>query len=98
MNERERLRLKQDGFFAVRGSDRLSVRFSSGGGAFSGSQMAVLGRLADEFGNGKVVISSRLSAEVVGIDPADVDQVKQIADRLGFRRYLEDVGAQPAQT
>ncbi|MGN0287412.1 MAG: hypothetical protein ACI4B6_07065 [Atopobiaceae bacterium] len=88
MNEKERLRLKQDGFFAVRDSDKLSVRFSSGGGAFSAQQMIVLGQLAQQFGNGRVVISSRLSAEVVGIDPTDVEQIKDIADRAGLRRGL----------
>ncbi len=55
MTEKERLALKEDGFFTVRGSDRLSVRFSSGGGSFSADQMIEMGQLAREFGNGKVV-------------------------------------------
>ncbi|MGN1383025.1 MAG: hypothetical protein ACI4W2_09465 [Eubacterium sp.] len=88
MTERERLKLKNEGFFAVRGSDRLSVRFSSGGGAFSAEQLIAIGQMADQFGNGKVVISSRLSAEVVGIKKESIDQIKEISDRAGLYRGL----------
>ena len=88
MTEKERLALKEDGFFTVRGSDRLSVRFSSGGGSFSADQMIEMGQLAREFGNGKVVISSRLSAEIVGIRKEDIGEIKKRADQAGLERGL----------
>ena len=88
MTEKERLALKEDGFFTVRGSDRLSVRFSSGGGSFSADQMIEMGQLAREFGNGKVVISSRLSAEIVGSRKEDIGEIKKRADQAGLERGL----------
>ena len=88
MNEKERLALKEEGFFAVRGSDRLSVRFSSGGGSFSADQLIEMGQLAREFGNGKLVISSRLSAEIVGIRKEDIGEIKKRADQAGLERGL----------
>jgi len=88
MTEKERMELKKDGFFSVRDSDKLSVRFSSGGGYFTAEQMIALGQMAQKFGNGRVVISSRLSAEVVEIDRADMDEIKRQADQAGLRRGL----------
>lgn len=88
ISEKERLELKEDGFFAVRDSDRFSVRFSSGGGAFTGDQLMAIGRLANEFGDGNVVISSRLSAEVTGIRKEDIDKIRELADRAGLERSL----------
>lgn len=88
MNENERLALKQDGFFAVRDSDLLSVRFSSGGGAFTAHQMVVLGEMAERYGNGNVAITSRLSAEVVGIRQPNIEAVKEMADEARLVRGL----------
>jgi dissimilatory sulfite reductase (desulfoviridin) alpha/beta subunit len=68
MNEKERFALKQDGFFAVRGSGKLSVRFSSG--------------------DGNVMISSRLSAEVTGIAAPAIEKIKTAAQKAGLERSL----------
>ena len=47
-----------------------------------------MGQLAREFGNGKLVISSRLSAEIVGIRKEDIGEIKKRADQAGLERGL----------
>lgn len=58
---------KNQGFFNVRGSCLFSARIASVGGSLSAEQLIALGNCAKRFGNGTIVISSRLSAELPGI-------------------------------
>jgi len=59
--------VKGRGFLQNRGTDCFSGRVVSIGGVFSPAQLRALAECAEQFGNGKVIFTSRLSAEVAGI-------------------------------
>ncbi len=59
--------VKGRGFLRNRGTDCFSGRVVSIGGVFSAEQLHVLADCAECFGNGKVIFTSRLSAEIPGI-------------------------------
>ena len=55
------------GFLRNRGTDNFSGRIVSIGGLFSAKDLAAVAECAERFGNGKVIFTSRLSAEIQGI-------------------------------
>jgi len=59
--------VKGRGFLLNRGTECFSGRVVSIGGVFSPDQLRALGDCAEKFGNGKVIFTARLSAEVCGI-------------------------------
>ena len=61
------LSVKGRGFLLNRGTDCFSGRVVSIAGVFTAADLRALAACAETYGNGKVVFTSRLSAEVVGI-------------------------------
>ena len=59
--------VKGRGFLRNRGTDCFSGRIVSVAGMFSPNELRALGDCAEQFGNGRVIFTSRLAAEVVGI-------------------------------
>lgn len=59
--------VKGRGFLRNRGTDNFSGRLVSIGGLFSAKDLAAVAECAERFGNGKVIFTSRLSAEIQGI-------------------------------
>ena len=59
--------VKGRGFLRNRGTECFSGRLVSIGGAFDASALRTIAQCAEKFGSGKVIFTSRLSAEIVGI-------------------------------
>ncbi|MBQ7292344.1 MAG: 4Fe-4S binding protein [Clostridia bacterium] len=59
--------VKGRGFLLNRGSECFSGRIVSVGGNFSPEELRALADCAEKFGNGSVIFTARLSAEIVGI-------------------------------
>ena len=59
--------VKGRGFLQNRGTDCFSGRVVTVAGIFSPEQLRILAECAEKYGNGKVIFTSRLSAEVAGI-------------------------------
>ncbi|MBE6601055.1 MAG: (4Fe-4S)-binding protein [Ruminococcaceae bacterium] len=59
--------VKGRGFLLNRGTDCFSGRVISIGGVFSADALRVLAACAEQYGEGKVIFTSRLSAEISGI-------------------------------
>ena len=59
--------VKGRGFLQNRGTECFSGRIVSVGGMFSPDDLRTLAECAEKFGNGNVIFTSRLAAEVVGI-------------------------------
>ena len=59
--------VKGRGFLQNRGTDSFSGRLVSVAGQFTPAQLRAIAECAENFGCGKVVFTSRLSAEIVGI-------------------------------
>ena len=59
--------VKSRGFLRNRGTDAFSGRVVSIVGAFTAKELCALAECAEKYGNGEVIFTARLSAEVVGI-------------------------------
>ena len=59
--------VKGRGFLRNRGTECFSGRVVSVGGAFTADALRAIAECAEQFGSGKVIFTSRLSAEIVGI-------------------------------
>lgn len=59
--------VKGRGFLLNRGTDCFSGRIVSIGGQFGADALRTIAECAEKYGNGKVIFTSRLSAEVAGI-------------------------------
>lgn len=60
-------KVKARGFLINRGTECFSGRIVPIGGQFSAADLKALADCAEEFGTGKVIFTSRLAAEIVGI-------------------------------
>ena len=59
--------VKGRGFLQNRGTDCFSGRIVTVAGVFTPNELHALAECAERFGNGKVIFTARLSAEIVGI-------------------------------
>lgn len=59
--------VKARGFLLNRGTECFSGRIVTVAGLFSPAELKAIAACAEEFGNGKVIFTSRLAAEIVGI-------------------------------
>ena len=60
-------KVKSRGFLRNRGTENFSGRVVSIGGVYSAAQLQKIAECAETYGNGQVVFTSRLSAEIPGI-------------------------------
>ncbi len=74
------LRVKSLGFLRNRGTDLFSGRIVPVGTVFSAENFKDLSYIAENFGNGKLICTSRQSVEVVGIPFDKIDEAIKYAE------------------
>ena len=67
LTDEQVMSVKGRGFLRNRGTDNFSGRVVSVGGVYDTAALKALSECAERFGNGKVIMTSRLSAEIPGI-------------------------------
>jgi len=67
-------RVKARGFLLNRGTERFSGRVVSYGGVFTAEQMEIIAQCARLYGNGKIIMTTRLAVELVGIPYEKIDE------------------------
>ena len=65
--------VKARGFLLNRGTENFSGRIVPQGSVFTAEDLRTIAELAENFGGGKVVFTSRLTAEIVGIPFDQID-------------------------
>ena len=83
--------VKGRGFLRNRGTECFSGRVVSIGGCFTPDSLRTLAECAERFGNGKVIFTSRLSAEVVGIPFENIPEAEKFMNERGL--YFGGTGA-----
>lgn len=74
--------VKGRGFLLNRGTECFSGRIVSVGGLFKSDDLKALAECAEKYGNGKVIFTSRLAAEIVGIPFEKIPEAESfMADR-----------------
>lgn len=71
--------VKARGFLLNRGTENFSGRIVPAGSVFSAEDLRVIAEIAEKFGSGKVVFTSRLAAEIVGIPYDQIDAACEYA-------------------
>ncbi len=66
-------RVKALGFLINRGTSDFSGRIVPAGSIFTAKELSAVAEIADKFGNGKIAMTNRLSAEVIGIPYENID-------------------------
>lgn len=79
------MRVKVMGFLLNRGTDRFLGRVLAAGTVFSAQNFADLGFIAENFGNGKLICTSRQCVEVPGIPLDKIPEVVEFAAAHGLR-------------
>lgn len=77
--------VKAQGFLRNRGTDNFSMRISVPGTVFSHKDFYNIAELAEKFGNGKVICTSRLCVEIPGIPFDRIEEAKAFANEHGLR-------------
>ena len=68
--------VKGRGFLRNRGTDCFSGRVVSAGGVYSAADLETIAACASTYGNGDVIFTSRLSAEIVGIPFEKIEEAE----------------------
>ena len=76
--------VKGRGFLRNRGTECFSGRVVSVGGAFDASALRTIAECAEKFGSGKVIFTSRLSAEIVGIPFDKIPEAERFVQENGL--------------
>ena len=77
--------VKAQGFLLNRGTELFSGRIVAPGTVFSAQNFADMAELAGEFGNGKLICTSRLAVEIPGIPYDRIQEARQFAAEHGMR-------------
>ena len=77
--------VKARGFLRNRGTDRFSGRVVTVAGLFTPSELRTIAECAEKFGNGKVIFTARLAAEVVGIPFDKIPEAEAFMAKNGLR-------------
>lgn len=85
----EKKRLKGMGFINNKGTDCFSARVLTVNGKLTSAQLTTLSTAAERFGDGHVVFTNRLSAEVTGIPYEEIEE---------FSEYLHENGMETGGT
>ena len=91
INKEEITRVKGRGFLLNRGTECFSGRVVPIGGVFTAQQLRAIAKCAEEYGNGKVAFSSRLSPEIVGIPYQSIPEAEALLAQDGL--YFGGTGA-----
>ena len=76
--------VKGRGFLRNRGTECFSGRLVSIGGAFDTSALRTIAECSEKFGSGKVIFTSRLSAEIVGIPFDKIPEAERFVQDNGL--------------
>lgn len=68
--------VKARGFLVNKGTDCFSGRVVSVAGSFTPDELRVIAECAEAYGNGRILFTSRLSAEIVGIPYAKIPEAE----------------------
>ncbi len=77
--------VKGRGFLQNRGTELFSGRCVAKGAVFTAAEFKTLGEIAEKFGNGKVICTSRLNVEVPGIPFDKIPDAEQYALERGLK-------------
>lgn len=91
LTKEEIMSVKGKGFLRNRGTDCFSGRVVSIAGVFSPSELHALADCAEQFGDGKVIMTSRLSAEISGIPFEKIPEAQAFMASRGL--YFGGTGA-----
>jgi len=76
--------VKGRGFLLNRGTENFSGRVVSIGGVFSSDALRALAECAEKYGSGRVIFTSRLSAEIVGIPFSNIPLAEKFLSDFGL--------------
>lgn len=77
-------RLKGLGIINNKGTDNFSIRVPTVSGIVTSEQMIHLAKAAKEFGNGRVLFTTRLSVEIPGVPYDKIGAVTEFLAEVGF--------------
>lgn len=77
-------RVKGRGFLLNRGTECFSGRVVVAGGAYTSKELEIIARCAEQFGNGQVIFTSRLCAEIVGIPYEKIEAAEAFLAEYGM--------------
>lgn len=83
--------VKGRGFLRNRGTDCFSGRIVTVAGLFTPSELHAIAECSERFGNGKVIFTSRLAAEIVGIPFDKIPEAEKFMAERGL--YFGGTGA-----
>lgn len=72
----QKKQVKGQGFLNNRGTDAFSARIITENGVLNAAQLKNISEVAEQFGNGKVTFTTRLTVEIPGIAYEDIEKVK----------------------
>ena len=78
-------RVKAMGFLINRGTECFSGRIVAPGTVFTAEDFSNIAKLAEKYGNGKVICTSRLAVEVPGIPYEKIEDAQEFAKAHGMR-------------
>ena len=77
-------RVKGMGFLLNRGTETFSGRLVNKNGVLTVEQLAVVQKIAETYGAGRVAMTSRLQIEIPGIHLEDIDKAQALAESVGM--------------
>ncbi len=83
--------VKARGFLRNRGTDCFSGRVVTVAGLFTSEELCAIAECAEKFGNGKVIFTARLAAEIVGIPFDKIPEAERFMAERGL--YFGGTGA-----
>lgn len=83
--------VKSRGFLLNRGTECFSGRIVTAAGLFTPEELRTVAEVAEKFGNGKVIMTSRLAAELEGIPFEKIPEAEKFANEHGL--YFGGTGA-----
>nr|WP_122012226.1 4Fe-4S binding protein [Maliibacterium massiliense] len=84
ISPQDRARVKGEGFLTNRGTDLFSARIITENGVLSAAQLRNLSEVAQNYGNGQVAFTSRLTVELPGISFDDIPAVQAYVAKEGM--------------
>ncbi len=72
----QKKQVKGQGFLHNRGTDEFSARIITENGVLNAAQLKNISEVAEQFGNGQVTFTTRLTVEIPGIAYEDIEKVK----------------------
>ena len=84
MTQEEIKGLKGQGFLFNKDKAHFSARIITENGVITAKQLQVISKASEEFGNGNVALTTRMTVEVTGITPANVPKMKAYIEQEGM--------------